>query len=249
MWVTLGVVCCDNLEALATERCIAFEAEFVSHIPSARLADIDISQIEVLSHLEYTKGCEMRTWAVRPEPLREFLASLPPKKERDSARTGPRAATASRAAMGELPAWARDRLNKSATNRPAPDSQIAEPSEGSDQDEQQPFDEDQVEALFEELELRRADYGAAQHPRHEDFRVVLFTTKEGMGFNGKSGLQRHMLRRPCCGVLSEAVCESEFTFPPLCVHRGRLWGAGKDLVPSDAILPEPHTVGGQRLQV
>ncbi|CAE8591268.1 unnamed protein product [Polarella glacialis] len=183
MWVTLGVVCGDNLEALASEHCIAFEAEFVSHIPSARLAEIDISQIEVLSHLEYTKGCEMRAWAVRPEPLRKFLASLPPKKERDSARTRPRAATASRAAMDELPAWARDRLNKSATNRPAPDSQIAEPSEGSDQDEKQPFDEDQVEALFEELELRRADYGAAEHPRHEDCRVVLFATKQGMGLS------------------------------------------------------------------
>ena len=76
-----GVLHDGNLEERSDFRRPNFAADFSSFLESAELADFEIDNVAVLDHLRYEFGRELKTWAVAPQPLKEFLDMLPPKRQ------------------------------------------------------------------------------------------------------------------------------------------------------------------------
>ena len=201
-WTSLGPVTGDNLEALASDGRRAFHTDLFDLIPSSYFADVPADCIAVLPHLEYADGCKMTTWAVHAETLTDFLATLPPIKRKHREGTSSSAGT-HRAAPRTVPQWAQERLAIAAQQTRLDDSVPESPEDSNDEEGVMlPLEDEDVETLFAELELQRAAYGAADHPRDDDFKVVLFSSREAMS----RGVAVQAYKGECSGLFAEVFC-------------------------------------------
>ena len=240
-----GVLHDGNLDERSDLSRQIFAADFSSFLESAELADFEIDNVAVLDHLRYESGRELKTWAVAPQPLKEFLAMLPPKRQPERGARDGASASGSRRTQGKgtSPAWVTERFKRRAVEHELPIQMEVEPRDVDEYESQELQTAEEVEAFLSSLELRRAEYAAAGHDTHTDFKVIIQKNNEQRATNAVQyykgiacndfardwcrlhGLQQSQeftvgkYEEQACGILARSFCHRmQFFFDLVYVH-------------------------------
>ena len=162
----------ENLEAMCAKPPMKFTCDWSSLVRSGRLLDTDVANIVVLPYLFHAKGPELHC-ELEPIDLQQFLDSCPLDKQGRDPHTSLGGSRKTHTVLyTDCPAM-QDYVARVRRKPILPTEAVLSSSEEEPPSDEEPLHEDDINAIFHDLALKRAELAANNPHVEDDFKVAL----------------------------------------------------------------------------